>query len=372
MVAVILEAMQQTQRRHASGTKLGGQGIGGRFAPGQHPMDVEHDALTVEGPFSPDSTAVPPAAPLPPAPSPPKWGDAHDNIAHLTDLEAFTTQEEHQQIAREQTNIADTMAEMWHVLGDQSSSRVQRRLRDLPDAPDEDNRLAPVDVKMAQRLQQSILDAQLTEPCVVYRSVKQSRHRENSDAFLASLRSLEPGNTVRGKGFWSATTEPEILNYFMGYSNTTEAAAVILRIETPVGKFLPSSSDEAAAQEHNFYHEMEVVLPHGAQYEVLDKFALDVSYTRSEKQEATLISLRLIDVDRSEAAMAELAPPAAPNPDGSGGTAHSETDQQTTLEELQSVYDQYQQADLPIGTRTFDLQSYLDGAPVSAWDGPPH
>ena len=268
---LVLVMMKTVIKRHSKGSP---GGIGGRFAKGQRAAETASSKLDLS------QQAVP------------------NHITDVSELVAYVDGKEHLSMAVSQAYVADTAAEMWYSQLEHDAAADTRRhitefLREghtlLP--------LSPVAIELAKSLQYSILTAPLEKPCVVYRGIKDEGHNDYA-SHLA--KTVQPGEMIEGNGFWSTTTDPKTAQKFCGdYDNP-----VIFQIETEAGKFLPASSSVSGSDD--FYPESEVVLPHGAKYEVINKQTLANGSDPDGPQEYTLISLKYVGVSEYASAMTSL------------------------------------------------------------------
>ena len=296
------------QKRHSKGSRRGG-----RFARQARPTDVPIDPLQV---------SVTVQAPL--------WGSG--KAERVSDLPQYISVHEYRGVAASQAPIADTAAEMWHSHS-LNPDEVLRRLRGLPTQ----GTASRMECHMAQRLQQSVLDATHTEPFVVYRGVSDRRHPPSTYAKHLA-KTIKPGQTIQAKGFWSSSVSPVIAGHFASTFEENHAA-VLFRIETDTGKFLPAS----ATNYGSLNAEQEVVLPHGGEYEVLGKETVEFDGAVSRK--AVLISLRYKGTKADHADLGGLqAAQDVVGPDNPRSwSIHNELDTWLT---------RYENAGLPLGART--------------------
>ena len=188
----------------------------------------------------------------------------------------------HSKIAASQIAVADTAAELWYSQTSHPCD-VTHDLR--KDTTYEDTSIWGLNAELAKSLQKSILASMLDEPIEIYRGVKilsvpravASMYDGEMSAVppeewsrneqVAGWNSLQPGDQIIGEGFWSTSTEQSTAISFAGITKPEiDELPVLFRIETNVGKFLPASSPLDGSYE--FYKEHEVLLPHGAVYEV--------------------------------------------------------------------------------------------------------
>ena len=268
-------------RRHPPGSRKGG-----RFASGQRADTVAtaHLSLTADPlidlhtDLNSDQQDVP-------------W--SNEPVAKSSELERFVSADRHVAIANSQAEVADTAAELWYA----ETSGFHGALRAMRGDADA-GWMCSLEATLAKNLQSSAMDAPLDEPCVVYRGMKTRGTYASHTRELAQT--LDVGDTVVSSGFWSTSSDPLTASGF-AFSSNSFAQQIIFRISTPIGKFLPASS---APLDCNFHQEYEVVLPHGARFEVVSKETVS-NDSKGHKApdnpfQATLISLRYLGMDESQ------------------------------------------------------------------------
>ena len=321
--------------RHGRGTIKNGKKVGGQFAPHSQASDIPLDAsdLTLQD----ASTAV--NLRTESSYDEPVWGDKP--ILDFKDLRSYTNEQEHHDIACGQQAHADTAAELWHIKGGLSSREVQTHLRNVTDAR---RPLEDLEMQMAESLQKSIMASDLDEPCVVYRAIHSEQGNDGAIRYLTQLEDMAgAGDTIKGEGFWSASTDPSVVQSFLG---TFPKRVVIFRIETTKGKFLPSSSNRTPKDTCGFFQEKEVVLPHGASYEILDKQQVSVN----PALDATVISMRFVGVDPTEETLPSLQK--AGNP--------ASQSMKSMARHIKAMLSDYKKVNLPVGAHTYDIETYID------------
>ena len=197
------------------------------------------------------------------------WGT--DLPPYADALEEFVNEAQHRLIASSQLSTTDTMAELWYQNG--STPDTQAVVHTLRNTESE-YPLCDTTIDLAKRLQYSILNSPLMEPCVVYRGIESRPH----GATRQILKTISIGSTIMSDGFWSTTTNPKVASDFASTDNI-EAIPVMFRIQTSLGKFLLTSSGEGSSK--YFYREYEVVLPHNGELLVvgIDELPLDEETT---------------------------------------------------------------------------------------------
>ena len=263
--------METLRRREPAGSSKGG-----RFAPGKVADTTESKPMKL-GTTSYSQSSVQKFA----------WGN--DKPTNVSELEEYVSKEGHQDLALDQAAIADTSAEIWYSMTPHSHREgVLSTLRTVES-------LAPLtssSMLLAKSLQDSILDSEQPDRYIVYRGI-----RGPADSHAGHIAStVEVGDTIESEGFWSTSTSPSVCEGFAGTFFDTNVS-VMFRIDTNVGKFLPSSSNEKALR-NGFYNEYEVVLPHKAKFEVVDKTVLKSNHP--DRQPFIMISLQYVGTDEGD------------------------------------------------------------------------
>ena len=308
-------------KRHPKGA----QGSrGGRFAAGEVAADVSSRDLGLTcisiGRYE-DLTECDPI-----------WGNTIPT--KVSELEAYCTPEQHREYSTSQVDIADTAAEMWHAQG-VSTQQIRELLRGVPNV----EQVSSIEIELARNLQKSLLLAHLEEPNVFYRGIRNDVN-EGSRYVDDLLREIEVGDVIEAGGFWSSSISPVVAARFCTTTNsdTVERDAALLRIESTVGKFLPSSSSLL----YGFYDEHEVVLPHGVKYQVVGKTILK-NDTLAEANDVPLVSLRYVGIDDQSAQMKIL----------DEAEVDDSTKRATYIREnIDKWLDRYSKSKLPIGANT--------------------
>ena len=265
----------------------------------------------------------------------PVWSGTSINT--VGDLKAYISEEDHCEIAEAQMNVADTSAELWYQSGFFSLREGVTEV--LRGGNSEMFKISPTAAHLAQSLQQSILASELSEPCVLYRGV-QSLPQDYAGQLVDTIKE---GDTIEGEGFWSTTTDPETAYFFA--SPTEQNVSVIFRIETSVGKFLPSSSD-SIVDSKAFFPEQEVLLPHGGMYEVLEKKYLEPEEDDDEDCDpCVLISLKYLQT-KEDGRFRKVAERSKTDTDANEGGV---------VRDVRNLMKEYNRCGLPVGTRTTDV-----------------
>ena len=260
------------QQRHPKGSPLGG-----RYARSSRPADVPTDKLTLNACIDLSATA-PSSANLP------LWDSTE--VDHAFDLISYVSEDQHAAVAISQLPYADTTAEMWYqVCAGSQKAEVSRQLRGC----DDPQPLPSTPIILAKSLQRSILDSDVPQGCVVYRGMVNT----SDEDMWHIAQTSQIGDRIRSTGFWSASTEPATATDF-AICKGDQMAAAIFRIETQKGKFLLGSSNAARSSETELWEEQEVVLPHGAIYEVVGRQPIQ-SYDVANRP--TLLSLRAVGIE---------------------------------------------------------------------------
>ena len=266
------------------------------------------------------------------------WGTGQVGLA--TNLPKSMTTEEHHHIAHSQTPICDTAAEMWL-----SHSRHHEHVLSYLRGDEGKENITPFEIEMAKKLQDSILEAELDTKCVVYRGMC-SNLQSSDDApsgrgmhhVVELVKTVDPGDMIMSEGFWSTSTDPTTAATFANpIVRDNPTTSVVFRIETPIGKFLPSSSAEDC---YHFHPEREVVLPHGALFEVINKETIVNDLSR-DRNKVILFSLRYIGIEDEAASLAYLTP-----------SEFSDEDDKLVRNDVRFWLKQYERSGLPMGDRT--------------------
>ena len=312
--------MAQHSLRYAAGSTKGGQ-----YRPKPHADELSTNDLRIEN-WNYPTTA--------------KQGTTLVEMA--SNLERRLSVDDHRAVAINQSAVADTAAELWH-----SHCRSPEHVLSYLRGHDTRENITPFDVDMAKSLQKSILSADLKEPHVVYRGLCSNLQSSTEDLtgreihhVVDLILTVEPGEMLMSEGFWSTSTDPSVAVSFTNpVVSDRPTSAVLLRIETTVGKFLPSSS---SPESYHFHPEREVVLPHGAMFEVVAKEEI-INDMDIDKRPITLFTLKYVDVDAREAALDHLAP-----------LELSDEEDRRVRDDVQYWINTYEQNDLPMGACTSD------------------
>ena len=329
--------MMKTYNRRPPGTKEGGQ-----FAPGKRADTLSANPLSLQ---ETTDAKVPTA----------DWQDFiwdDDNPKIASKVKEFITPEVHTELAEGQQDTADTAAELWYQNTPAHYRKpVLAHLRGLGKS----GVMCSTAIELSRNLQRSILNSPLPRRCVVYRGMEGL-----TNGYVGQIANeTEIGDTIRTEGFWSTTTKPSTATSF-AYSNDEISSSVLFRIETTMGKFLQSSSDPKGV-EGRFFREYEVVVPHGAIFEIVDKTELPLD--TYSKAKCTMVSLRLVgveddgDFDDLEEAMENAI-------EDDYDRAEQERLDQDTRAFVQEVMTRYRKCGLPIGGNTSDVKTkYPQGEP---------
>ena len=264
-------------------------------------------------------------------------------ISHISELEPSVDMMQHSYIAASQSHIADTAAELWLSQLDGWSDATVAHLRGLVSTHGRGSKtLTDLEIGLARKLQSSILAAQLEEPVVVFRGIGNKEINYLGDY----LHNVDVGDRMEARGFWSTSADPEIADRFTHKWNDDPQSSVLLRIETNVGKFLPTSSLEEIPNDFGepiFHEEAEVVLPHGGVYDVLDKKEI---YNDMDEP-VCLITLKYSHTSQQAAELQELEAIREPS-----DSEYHQTRTETLKRHVNNWMEEYEKFDIPVGGLT--------------------
>ena len=328
--------MAGNNKHQPKGTTKGGKKVGGQFAPQRlavqpddNNMALNSTMLTIDDDDwwdDREETEIPESS-----------VSITDKVYSIWELEAALTHEEYAIVAKSQTDIADTLAEMWHA----QSTSYAFETRRLMCGNKRDHYATDKSLALAEKMQESILRTNHKEPYVVFRGMS-----DTIGGYVTQLKDkLEVGSTFQASGFLSTSVDPKIATKFMSRYRDTDQ--LMFRIETSVGKFLPSSSME----DTTFYSENEVVLPHGATFDVLSVEDIPWGSGANPENTCTVVSLKYTGVAKGTEDLSDVKSMALQQP-ASRQSQHLEQDLE---KELDKWMGSYQVSQLPKGKMTTEF-----------------